>query len=103
MKGYDDFFETLGTIDKRFCQVCGTECTVKRDQLGYISWAGEMGKIKVAHDYFYCPNFKQSWHEQALELVLAIEKMPSKRVAELMQLDLVELLGVHGCRLEGRN
>lgn len=100
MKGYDVFFETPGAVGERTCLVCGTVCHVERNRVGPISWAGAMGKVEKEHDYFSCPHIRQEWHEQALELVQAIEQMPSKRVAALMQQDLVELLSEHGCNVE---
>lgn len=99
MKGYDIFFEKLGEVQERYCQVCGTKCKVKRDQLGATSYLGSLAKVKTPHDYFYCPYSDKDWHKQALELILAIEETPSKRIAELMQLDLIDLLEEHGIQL----
>ena len=49
------------------------------------------------HDKFTCPHLEEAWHEQALELVQAIENTPSKRLAELMRLDLEDILRDNGC------
>lgn len=100
MKGYDVFFESPGTVNRRTCQVCGTECLVERNRVGPTSWAAAIGKSEILHDYFYCPHTRKDWHEQALALVEAIENTPSKRVAALMQQDLWDLLSEHGCALE---
>lgn len=100
MKGYDVFFESLATVSKHTCQVCGTECIVERNCVGPTSWTAAMGKSEVLHDYFYCPNTGKDWHEQAIALALEIETTPSKRIAALMQLDLLELLDEHGCAAE---
>ncbi|MFC1879097.1 hypothetical protein ACFLZW_04220 [Chloroflexota bacterium] len=97
MKGYDVFFETPGEVTERICQVCGTTCLVERDEVGPTSWTSAMGKLDIVHDCFHCPNSNHPWHRQALELVQAIEKMPSKRVAALMRDDLLDLLNEHGC------
>lgn len=99
MKGYDVFYEAPGTVGERTCLVCGTVCNLEKNRVGPTSWAGAIGKIDKVHDYFFCPYLGQEWHDQALELVQAIESMPSKRVAALMQQDLVELLAEHGCKL----
>ena len=96
MKGYDTFYELPATVTKRTCQVCGIECEVERNQVGPTSWSGAVGKAETPHDYFYCPYSGQDWHNQALALVQAIENMPSKRVATLMQQDLADLLAEHG-------
>lgn len=97
MKGYDIFYEPPGTVNRRMCQVCGTECQVKRRQIGPTSWAGALAKIETLHDYFFCPHSEQPWHAQALALVQAIESTPSKRIAALMQEDLMDLLNEHDC------
>ena len=85
MIGYDSFFEKPGEVQERFCQVCGAKCDVLRDQLGPTSWAGAMAGKSTPHDHFFCPNSDEEWHEQAIELVQAIEETPSKRIAELMK------------------
>lgn len=96
-KGIDTFFEPPGTVNHRSCLACGTTCLVKRNQIGPTSWASAMAKAEDHHDYFYCPNSGQDWHDQAISLVQAIEAMPSKRVAALMEQDLFDLLSAHGC------
>ena len=99
MKNYDTFFETPGSTQEKQCRVCGALCKVERDRSGPTSWAAAMGKIETEYDYFICPNINRPWHEQALELVKAIEATPSKRVAELMKEDLMDLLREQGLSL----
>ncbi|MFZ6020902.1 MAG: hypothetical protein ACOYXO_14945 [Chloroflexota bacterium] len=96
MKGYDTFFEEPGTIVERICRVCGTPCLVERNKLGATSWVAAMAKRETLHDFFYCPHHEQGWHQQALKLVQAIEETPSKRLASLLQLDLIDLLKENG-------
>jgi len=100
MKGYDSFFEKPGQVEEKFCQVCGAQCLVKRNEVGPTSYMQAMARAQTVHDYFYCPNMKQEWHDQAMDLVEEIENTHSKRVAELVWLDLKELLSQHGCSLE---
>lgn len=101
MIGYEAFFEKPGEIQERRCRVCGTVCEAKRDQVGPTGWAEAVGNHSHLHDYFQCPYTGEAWHRQALELVQAIEKTPSERVAALMQQDLVELLEAHGIEMLG--
>jgi hypothetical protein len=96
-KGYDVFFSEPERLDEINCKVCGSLCRVERDVLSPTGWAEAMTERGHWHDYFYCPHRDQPWHEQALELVLAIENTPSKRIAELMRLDLEDLLKEQGC------
>ena len=97
MKGYDSFFETPGTVTERFCQVCNTKCLSEHNKIGPTGWVAAMAKSETAHDFFYCPHINQPWHQQALALVQAIEDSPSKRIASLMELDLIDLLTDNGC------
>ncbi len=98
-KGYDVFFEKPGDVEERFCRVCGTLCKVERNRVGPTGWVAAMAKKDSLHDYFYCRYKNEGWHAQALKLVQAIEETPSKRVAELMRLDLLDLLSEHGIQL----
>ena len=99
-KGYDVFFEKPGDVEERFCRVCGTVCEVERNRLGPTGWVTAMAKKDILHDYFFCRYMNEHWHSQALKLVQAIEETPSKRVAELMRLDLLDLLSEHGIQLQ---
>jgi hypothetical protein len=92
MKGYDIFYENPGEIQERTCQVCGSIRDVKRDRMGSTGWAEGLAKRAHLHDYFRCPHAGEDWHEQALNIVMAIEETPSKRLAALMQQDLIDLL-----------
>lgn len=92
MNRYTYFFENPGEVMQRNCLVCDSVCLVKRDQLGPTSWAGAVAKVSTPHDYFYCPHQDEDWHKQALELLLAIEKTPSKRMAGMMEQELSDLI-----------
>jgi hypothetical protein len=92
IKGYDYFTYEPNTTNEVRCAVCGTICEVTRNTFGPTSFASAMAGSFRHHDSFACPHASEQWHEQALRLVLAIEETPSKRVAELMKLDLSELL-----------
>lgn len=94
-KGYDVFFVTPGSTASMTCVVCGRTLAPERDQVGPMSMADAVGNYKRPHDLFQCPSADDPWHRQALELVLAIEQMPSKRVADLMKQDLADLLTNH--------
>lgn len=92
IKGYDAFYEEPGTYDEKLCKVCGEKCLVMRDQFGPVGWATAVGLIKVPHDYFYCSNSKQLWHQKALEIILEMEKTSSDRLVQLMKLDIDDLI-----------
>ena len=100
MKGYDIFFENPGEVEERSCQVCYTRCEVIRGKYGPTSWVEGMGNRGHLHDYFYCPHVNKPWHQEALRIVLAIQETPSKRLAALMQADLIDLLAENGINLD---
>jgi hypothetical protein len=91
-KAYDIFYTKPGSSEDINCTVCGTKCSVERNVYGPSSWITAWGKKYSYHDIFTCPHTGKEWHEQALKLILAIEETPSKRVAELMEIDLRDLL-----------
>jgi hypothetical protein len=94
-KGYDVFFTKPDEQEAMYCKVCNTLCQVERSLTGPTGYIEAMGGRGHWHDQFTCPNSGKPWHEQALELILAIESTPSKRVARLMRLDLNDLLRKH--------
>ena len=91
-KGYDVFYEEPGKVEEIRCRVCGTECKVDRNVLGPTGIASAISGRHNYHDQFVCPNTEKKWHYKALKLFVAIEEMPSKRVSDLIQEDLDELL-----------
>ncbi len=93
--GYDCFITAPGENEEMTCRVCGAECDVRRNVYGATSWATAVAQRPSEHDYFFCPHSEESWHKQALELVHAIEEMPSKRVIRLMRMDLEDILEDH--------
>jgi len=92
MKGYDVFHTDPDTVDSMYCKVCGSLCNVQRSVHGPTSWIEGMGGRGHWHDEFRCPHSGHHWHDLALQLVMKIEKTPSKRLAELMRLDLEDIL-----------
>lgn len=97
MKNYDVFYTEPNTVDEMFCKVCGTRCEVERGLFGPTSWAEAQAEGGHWHDRFICPHSCKPWHETAVDLYFEMEETPSKRIAELMRLDLEDLLREHGC------
>ena len=95
MWGYDNFISDTRKVDEVFGRVCGTKCKVKRNAYGPTSFASAVAKKYRDHDQFSCPHTDAQWHMQALDLVLNAENCPSKRVKELIKLDLEYLLEEH--------
>ena len=94
--GYDCFARPAGQVESMNCNVCGTECTVERNRPGIRKWYVGGTGMGQDHDLFTCPNAEAEWHRKALELLQEIEKTPSRRVAELMALDLADVLAENG-------
>jgi hypothetical protein len=70
---------------------------VERSLFGATGFAEGMAQLGHWHDKFSCPNSEQRWHHQALALVRQIDETPSKRLAELMRQDWVDILKEHNC------
>lgn len=92
MKGYDVFYTEPDEVKTMHCKVCGTLCNVERSVHGPTGWIEGMAGRGHWHDKFECPHSGNPWHEQAIKLFMKIEETPSKRLAELMRLDLEDLL-----------
>ena len=99
MKKYDVFYTRPGSSEDMCCAVCGTRCNVRRNVYGPTCYAAAVAKLNIYSDIFTCPHSGKDWHEQALKLTLKIEKTPSKRGAEMMKLDLEDLLRENGSSL----
>jgi hypothetical protein len=95
-KGIDLFITEPDTVEEMYCVICGSKSDVERSLLGPTSGAMAMAKRGKWHDRFTCPHVDQPWHLQACDLYLEIKKTPSKRLAELMELDLEDILSEHG-------
>jgi hypothetical protein len=78
--------------EKMFCRACQSECDVKRDQYGAISWAGSMARTSHKHDLFTCPHAGKDWHNTAVRLLQEMEATASDRLHNIMALDLEEVV-----------
>jgi hypothetical protein len=94
--GYEIFYTNPGKVIEMRCRVCGNNCDVKRDVYGPSNFVEAVSRTNDLYDIFTCPNANHNWHVIALKLVVAIEETPSKRMADLMKLDLEDLLKENG-------
>ncbi|HPH98167.1 MAG TPA: hypothetical protein PKW33_18555 [Anaerolineaceae bacterium] len=91
-KDYDLFYETPGTVNEKNCPICGALCHVKRNVITASGYVAAMAHAVSPYDVFTCPNAETPWHDKAVRLVQEMEETPSKRLADLMRLDLEDLL-----------
>lgn len=54
--------------EDRNCLICDALMNVERNCYGPTSWAGSMAGIKKKHDRFTCPNSKEDWHIQLVDI-----------------------------------
>ncbi len=94
--GFEIFYTTPQQVDEMSCRVCGAVCDVKRDVYEPANFLMAQSKISDLYDVFSCPNAGKPWHEKALKLALEIAKTTSKRLADLIQQDLDDLLKENG-------
>lgn len=94
--GYERFYVTPGTVEEMRCRVCGSKCHLRRDVHGPHDFISAASTASDLWDVFSCPHGGKVWHEKAVELAVAIDESPSKRLAALMRLDLEDLLRENG-------
>lgn len=94
--GYERFYVTAQTVDAMRCRVCGTNCQVRREVHGPHDFVMTASRVHDVWDVFTCPHSGKVWHDKAVELAVAIDETPSKRVAALMREDLEDLLRENG-------
>ena len=90
--GFDFFISEPNSTDQRSCRVCDSQCRVTRNVFGPTGFISAMARQFRLHDEFVCPHTDEPWHDQALQLAIAIDETPSKRLAKLMREDLDDLL-----------
>ena len=93
---YACFARPAGQIEYVRCRVCGTACDVEKNKPPLKQWYARGSGMDERHDLFCCPYANDHWHERALKLFMAAEETPSKRIAQLIMLDLADVLDEHG-------
>ena len=94
-KGYDFFIAEPNSGEARHCRVCNAPCKAMRNVFGPTGFVSAMAKKFTYHDEFVCPHTDEPWHQKALQLAVAIDGTPSKRLADLMRADLQDILNEH--------
>ena len=94
--GYERFYVMPQTAEEMSCRVCGSKCLVRREVHGPREFVTVTQKVHDVWDVFTCPHAGKAWHEKAVELAVAIDETPSKRVGALMREDLEDLLRENG-------
>ena len=81
--------------DELNCPVCGTKCNVTRNRFGPTCFTEAAGGLGHLHDRFTCPRRDEDWHHNARQLIDQKRDCTSRRVRELIELDLHETLANH--------
>lgn len=80
-------------VEERICGVCGSKCKIiSKNVNGPTGWAESMSGRKHLHDVYECPYYRSEAHKDAYELIREMGRTASKRVRELIKMDLDELL-----------
>lgn len=85
-------FGTIGTVEERWCGVCGTKCAVLRNESGPTCFSEAVARRGHPHDTFSCPYYGAEWHMKTSRLIKEWRDTNSKRLRALIELDLDELL-----------
>ena len=94
-KGHDFFIAEPDSGEERYCRVCNAPCKAMGNVFGPTGFVSAMAKKFTYHDEFVCPHTDEPWHQKALQLAVAIDDTPSKRLADLMRADLLDILNEH--------
>ena len=92
-KGYGIYYSDPGIYPDEFaCTVCGTPCTVSRNEKGPTGFAEAMSGHGHLHDTWRCPNANLEWHDKAVALIQQMRDSASEKIKALIQSELDELL-----------
>ncbi|WP_417380090.1 hypothetical protein [Gimesia sp.] len=81
-----------GERSELYCPICDTKCEVKRNCYGPTCFAEAVGGLGHLHDGFTCPHRDEDWHHYASQLIDQKHKCASRRLQDLIDLDLQETL-----------
>lgn len=90
------FIRPPGQVEAMNCNLCGAACTVERNRPGVKKWYTGGTGMHVLHDLFVCPNAEAPWHEKAFGLLEEMAGTASKRVREMLNADLADILAENG-------
>lgn len=90
--GYDYFTSAPGEVESMLCRVCAEKMQVRRNVNGPTGFAEAIAGSKHLHDAFACPNSGHDWHDQAIELMEAIDETPSRTIADLIKAELKQVV-----------
>ena len=85
-------FQSPGAYESMNCRICGDKNNVKRNINTPTSFAESMAKRSHYVDMFSCSNNDKKWHQHAMALSTYISEIPSKKVKDLVQMELDEVL-----------
>lgn len=89
----DEHYDSdIGKVGTCLCGICLDEMEVKRGNPPYNSFVGAICNRNRHYDLFWCKNRQEDWHIQARALMKKIAETPSKKIADIMQEELEEVL-----------
>ena len=98
VSGISWFQRKAGTVDQMRCRACGAICDVER----HVPNDPPPRPFRLAgpRDVFSCPRAGEAWHTEAEALTKEMVGSHSKRIRDLIFMDLVEFLAEQGVRYE---
>jgi hypothetical protein len=94
--GYDCFITAPGEFEEKHCLICNTLCHVHRGIPETENFAMFLAQKNRLSDSFFCPNSGKEWHNQAVELNLALTRNSNPEEANVMKKNLDRILAEHG-------
>lgn len=89
------FFRKPGTVQEKFCKVCGIKCEVFRNEYGPTSWASAMAKRYWLHDEFCCPYIETDWHDEACQLYELMEPALGRHLNREIRSEIEEIVAIN--------
>jgi hypothetical protein len=90
--GFDYFTPDPGKEQSLQCRGCGSEMSVERNIDVGSRYPHINPEFKRKVDRFTCQHSGERWHDQAIALRKLINRTPSRAIAELVEIELAEVI-----------
>jgi hypothetical protein len=84
-RGLDFVSFPPNTVPSMTCKVCGHKMNVERQSKGPSSFAAALSLTINNHDIFWCANHEMTWHTQARDLMLEMQRTSSNSIRKILK------------------
>lgn len=83
---------TLSSDEIVYCGVCGDKTEAEFDVYGPRSWIQSIRGSKYYYDYYFCPNIKEKWHKQVVDLRKEKKNTASSVIKDILEEEINTIL-----------